>query len=145
MTSKYDPLKQHLMQDDRERIQMSFSDIERIIALPLPTSARTYDAWWLDKSPNKHRAHAKAWLDAGRGVGCVDRIGEVVEFTSVRERKEPRLLDTVVFPTDRAELLECAVRNDVPETIREAIGRLPDGTYYSRSDFVAAVESIDSA
>jgi hypothetical protein len=145
MTSKYDPLKQHLIQVDRGRLQMSFADIEQIIGLPLPASARSFDAWWLDKFPNKHRAHAKAWLDAGRGVDCVDRIGEVVEFTSVRERKEPRLLDAVVFPTDKAELLECALRNDVPETIREAIGRLPDGTYYSRSDFVAAVESIASA
>jgi hypothetical protein len=145
LTSKYDPLRQHLVQMGRAPTQMSFSDIERIIGLPLPTSARTNDSWWLDKAPNKHRAHAKAWLDANLQIGSVDRVGEIVIFTPIKEHKEAVLLEAVVFPIDKSALLERARQADVPVTVREALERLRDGTYYSRSDFVLAVEAMVSA
>jgi hypothetical protein len=124
---------------------MSFADIERVIGLPLPTSARTSDSWWFDKEPNKHRAHAKAWLDARREIGSVDRASELVIFTPIKEHKEVVLLESVVFPIDKSALLEVARRTDVPVTVREALERLRDGTYYSRSDFVLAVEAMVSA
>ena len=128
-----------------EPTQMSFSDIEEVIGLPLPMSARTNDAWWLDREPNKHRAHAKAWLDAGRQIGSVDRAIETVTFTPIKEHRESVLLEAVVFPIDKSALLEHAREVEVPVPVREALERLRDGTYHSRSDFVLAVEAMVSA
>jgi hypothetical protein len=145
LTSKYDPLRRHLMQTGSEPTQMTFSDIEQVIGLPLPMSARTSDSWWLDRAPNKHRAHAKAWLDASRQIGSVDRVNETVIFTPIKERKESVLLEAVVFPIDKSALLERARQIDVPVPVREALERLRDGTYQSRSDFVLAVEALVSA
>jgi hypothetical protein len=145
LTSKYDPLKQFLAQTGPEPTEMSFSDIEQVIGLPLPMSARTNDSWWLDRAPNKHRAHAKAWLDARRQIASVDRVGEIVVFTPIKEHRESGLLEAVVFPIDKSDLLERARQMDVPVPVREALERLRDGTYYSRSDFVLAVEEMVSA
>ena len=83
MTSKYDSLKRHLAQSGRGPLRMSFSEVERVLGFPLPKSARTYDAWWLDKSANTTHSHAKAWLDAGRQVERVDRNAAQVSFTGV--------------------------------------------------------------
>jgi Protein of unknown function (DUF2795) len=145
LTSKYDPLKQFLAQTGPEPTEMSFSDIEQVIGLPLPMSARTNDSWWLDRAPNKHRAHAKAWLDARRQIASVDRVGEIVVFTPIKEHRESGLLEAVVFPIDKSDLLERARQIDVPVPVREALERLRDGTYNSRSDFVLAVEEMVSA
>lgn len=128
-----------------EPTQMSFDDIERVIGLPLPSAARTRDSWWLDKAPDKHRAHAKAWLDARRQIGSLDREREIVTFTAMREHREVALLEAVVFPIDKSALLERARQVDVPATVREALERLRDGTYHSRSEFVLAVEELVSA
>jgi hypothetical protein len=144
MTSKYDPLKRHLLQSGGEPIHISFSDIEQLIGYHLPTAARTNDSWWLDRSPNKHRAHAKAWLDMGRQIISVDRVGEMVTFTSVRDRKEPILLEDVAFPVEKIALLERALHIGVPDPIREALERLPQTAFRSRSEFVVAVERMAS-
>src|ERR1700733_1402780 len=131
LTSKYDPLRQYLVQMGPEPTQMSFSDIEQVIGLPLPMSARTSDSWWLDRAPNKHRAHAKAWLDARRQIASVDRASEIVIFTPIKEHRESVLLEAVVFPIEKSALLERARQMDVPLPVREALERLRDGTYDS--------------
>ncbi len=84
MPSKYDPLKQYLLVAARGPVEMSFAEIERLLGLPLPRSARHYDAWWLDASAGTTHVQARAWLDAHRRVEHVDRAGGVVRFGAVR-------------------------------------------------------------
>jgi hypothetical protein len=68
-----------------------------------------------------------------------------VIFTPIREHEETVLLKTVEFPIDKAALIERARQMEVPVPVREALERLRDGTYHSRSDFVVAVEEMVSA
>jgi hypothetical protein len=68
-----------------------------------------------------------------------------VIFTPIKEHRESVLLEAVVFPIDKSALLERARQIDVPLPVREALERLRDGTYDSRSDFVLAVEAMVSA
>jgi hypothetical protein len=84
MTSRYDPLNKYLLDSPRGPIKMSFFEIERILGFPLPKSARTYDAWWLDRSAGTTHSQARAWLNAGRLIQNVDRNAGVVTFTPIR-------------------------------------------------------------
>ncbi|WP_203883018.1 hypothetical protein [Planotetraspora kaengkrachanensis] len=43
---KYGPLGRHLQEDGRDRVELTFSQIEQIIGAPLPDGARNY-AWWI--------------------------------------------------------------------------------------------------
>lgn len=90
MASKYDPLTRHLRKSSHDRLKMSFLEIEQVLGFPLPKSARTYDAWWLDRSPGTTHSHAKAWLDGGRQVENVDRNAAVVTFSAVLTKSSSR-------------------------------------------------------
>ncbi len=57
---------------------------------------------------------------------------------------EPRLLDSLSYPTDRDALLERAIELDLPSAIQEAIRRFPATSFGSRDELVAAVEKISS-
>lgn len=83
MASKYDALKQHLLDADRGPLTMSFSEVEDVLGFPLPKSARAGDGWWLDRSSSAAHSHAFAWLAAGRRVGLVDRAAAQVTFDAV--------------------------------------------------------------
>jgi hypothetical protein len=60
---------------------MRFADIEGL-GIDLPKSARKYDAWWLDGSPETRHVQAKSWLSDGRTVVRVDRNAERVWFSA---------------------------------------------------------------
>jgi hypothetical protein len=64
---------------------------------------------------------------------------------SPRAGVEPRLFATIVFPTDRATLLERALELNAPDAVRVAIGLLPNGAIGSRAELVAAIERMTSA
>ena len=75
---KYSPLGKFLKASGRERIEMPFKDIERILGSTLPHSARVHRAWWAN-----HAGHIQArdgWLAAGYRVEHVDLEGRVVCF-----------------------------------------------------------------
>jgi hypothetical protein len=57
---------------------------------------------------------------------------------------EPRLLDSLRYPTDKDVLLERARELELPSAIQEAIRRFPSRSFRSRAELVAAVEEIDS-
>jgi hypothetical protein len=56
----------------------------------------------------------------------------------------PRLLESVSYPTDSAQLLERAIELGLPSAIQEAIRRFPMQSFRSRAELVAAVEEISS-
>jgi hypothetical protein len=61
---KYTPLKSFLVLQTGRRVVLHFSEIERIIGGPLPTSAFTYRAWWAFEA-NPHPVQKQAWQSAG--------------------------------------------------------------------------------
>ncbi len=76
---KYGPLARHLEKDGRDRIELTFSQIEQIIGAPLPDSARNYDAWWIWDSETHTQA---VWLDVGYQVQLHREHEFVVFFRS---------------------------------------------------------------
>ncbi|HSH59277.1 MAG TPA: hypothetical protein VK988_06475 [Acidimicrobiales bacterium] len=77
--SKYDPLREYLERLPLEPVQLTFSQVDRIVQ-GLPPSARR-QAWW---SNDRHGRHVQAagWLDAGRRVEAVDLNAAHVTFSS---------------------------------------------------------------
>ena len=78
MTYKYYPLERYLSIQNNNRIELTFSDIEKIIGDTLPPFAHKYLAWWA----NGGHIQAYAWLNAGWRVDEV-KLGDSVVF--VRE------------------------------------------------------------
>ncbi len=56
-----DRLTNNLRSSGKDRLDLSFEQIEQILGAPLPPSARKHQAWW----SNTGHAHARAWKDAG--------------------------------------------------------------------------------
>ncbi len=63
--AKYDPLKRYLIRKRAARVDLTFSEIERIIGAMLPKSALR-PQWWANESPPEStHVQASAWRDAG--------------------------------------------------------------------------------
>ena len=75
--SIYDPLKEYLASSNQRTVDLTFSDIEKLLCRPLPRSAYTYNAWW----SNGGHIHAYAWLDAGYVVSDLNLITQSVSFS----------------------------------------------------------------
>ena len=76
---KYEPLKHHLENLDREEWEANFAEIEGVLGFALPPSASTYSAWWANESKGTH-VQKKGWLDAGWETGGVDLHRRRVRF-----------------------------------------------------------------
>jgi hypothetical protein len=78
----YHPLTVYLTACQANDVQLSFEDVERILARPLPL--RAYQpVWWAN---TRNSAQARAWLDAGWVARSHARVG-VVTFRR-RQREE---------------------------------------------------------
>ncbi len=78
--TKYEPLHDWLARQPGPEVRVTFAEVAKLIEAKLPRSARTYDAWWLDRSTGTTHVQARAWLAAGWCVAAVDREGEKVTF-----------------------------------------------------------------
>jgi len=76
--SKYVALTEHLSKIDNESITMSFEEIEKIIDMKLPRSARLYRSWWSNCS--KTHVQALGWLNGQKKVMKVDLKNNIVVF-----------------------------------------------------------------
>ena len=65
--SKYTSLRAYLYELSEPVVRMSFVEIERIVGMPLPRSARQYVEWWANESARTH-VQAAAWLDVTRST-----------------------------------------------------------------------------
>jgi len=83
--SKYDALGDYLKRQGRDRVPMTFAEIEKIIGAKLPPSAREHRPWWGNNDAN--HVNAKAWLDAGFESEQVDMVGRKLVFRRVRPPK----------------------------------------------------------
>ena len=81
--TKYLSLGQHLDSARREgksEVLLTIEQIERIIGLPLPMSARNYRAWWANEARGRH-VQARAWTEFGWQVVEVNLASEMVRFS----------------------------------------------------------------
>jgi hypothetical protein len=62
---KYDPLRDYLRRQRTAEVELSFAEIERLLAAMLPNSAST-PQWWSNVK-DLHTTHVQrdAWRDAG--------------------------------------------------------------------------------
>ena len=60
--TKYEPLAEFLGSHKGDSCTLALAEIERIIAKPLPRSARTHPAWWGNDGTH---SQARAWMEAG--------------------------------------------------------------------------------
>lgn len=89
--NKYEPLSNYLARQFsaglRDRVSLTFQEIEQILGLPLPLSAHTHRAWWAN---NQSHSQACSWLDIGWKVGNVNIEGKAVTFAH-----------TLIFPINK--------------------------------------------
>jgi Family of unknown function (DUF6884) len=75
----YAPLADHLAAAGGFAVQLTFTQVERILGRPLPGSARRHRAWWSNESSGGH-SHAAAWMGSGWLVDGVDFNAGTVYF-----------------------------------------------------------------
>jgi hypothetical protein len=63
--AKYDLLHAHLRRQKTATYEMTFGDVERVIAALLPKSAQRPEWWANETNPDTRHVQCKAWLDAG--------------------------------------------------------------------------------
>lgn len=80
--AKYDALREHLEVSDLGPIEMTFTEIERLVG-PLPPSARTRPQWWGNEIAGTH-VQARSWMDANREVIALDLNAAIVSFSAHR-------------------------------------------------------------
>lgn len=64
--SKYLPLRNYLRRQEEKAVNLSFSEIQKVIGAPLPASAYRYASWWANTP--KYTPQSRAWMDAGYTV-----------------------------------------------------------------------------
>lgn len=79
MTRKYHRLTEHLASLNETRWRATFAEIERVSGVPLPDSARTYQAWWA----NQMRSQSLSWQLAGWKAVDLDLKNEQVTFVYI--------------------------------------------------------------
>ena len=89
---KYDPLRHYLRQQTRNRVPMTFQQVESVIGGPLPASARRHRPWWANDATG--HAHASAWLGAGYRTEQVDMEGETLVFVRTPDFTEKGMAES---------------------------------------------------
>lgn len=84
--SRYAPLALYLEGVQQDQVQLTFQDIERIIADSLPASARQWRSWWANDT-TRH-PHAQEWLTVGWRVARIAMTEERVTFARIKEREQ---------------------------------------------------------
>ena len=80
--SKYSPLADYLKRQTRERVPMTFAEVERITGTKLPASALKHRPWWSNNPDNS--VMTKVWLAAGFESEQVDMAKRKLVFRRVR-------------------------------------------------------------
>jgi len=81
--SKYRELTKYLASIDDHVWPASFDEVEQILGMPLPESARQYNAWWA----NQGRGQSWAWQGAGWKTSAVDLKNGRVTFVYVGDEE----------------------------------------------------------
>ncbi len=76
--TKYYPLYLHLRQLRTDECHLTLNEIETLLGTRLPSSARSYRAWWSNRGHGS--VQARAWMDAGYHVVDIDLQAEQITF-----------------------------------------------------------------
>ena len=96
--AKYDPIKTYLIElskQGKSDWHASFKDIEHVLSITLPPSARKFPEWWANEDLNyTTKSQCRAWAEADWKTANVDIHNETISFyrkqktkTLVEERK----------------------------------------------------------
>lgn len=80
--AKYDPLREHLARLDEVVWAAKLDELENILGVRLPMSAREHRTWWANSGGSL--VHQNAWLDAGWRVDHTDLRRDLVVFRRLR-------------------------------------------------------------
>lgn len=84
--AKYDPLRECLRNSGKDRVTLSFAEVNRIVEQSgqggLPETAHERHQWWGNER-SKRRVQARSWMEAGYRVERVDLGTKVVVFRRV--------------------------------------------------------------
>ena len=94
--SKYEPLGVYLKKQDKERVPMTFVEIERVTGVKLPPSALKHRPWWSNNPDNS--VMTKVWLAAGFESEQVDMKNGKLVFRRVRAPKGERAEEKPFHP-----------------------------------------------
>lgn len=86
MISKYENLAKHLAGRQEDMLRMTFEEIEKLIAGPLPKAAFEHRAWWANSDSNNHALNG--WMQAGWETSQVDMESRELMFVRRRPRGE---------------------------------------------------------
>lgn len=113
--SRYAPLAIWLQSQSssRDRVQLTFQDVEEIIDAELPRSAREHRAWWAN-DPGGH-VQSQQWLDAGWRVAQVNITEERVIFARIKEREKAYIEFFSALQTDVREKTDFPLKNTWPD------------------------------
>ena len=102
--NKYYPLYPYLRQKGGDEITLTFSEIESLLNIRLPTSARKQRAWWSNRS--KGAVQAQAWMMASYHVDVIDLAAEKIAFRKPnRVYQIQRKGDTVLWTGELVKAL----------------------------------------
>ncbi len=101
MTSKYCTLGEHLLQNEKDQLTMSFSDVEKVLGFPLPKSARKFRTWWANDSTHSHAVNG--WLKYGWQVNEINLKEGYVLFRRVAKLRLHESVPVTEIP-DKASL-----------------------------------------
>lgn len=76
--SVYEPLRTFLLFSGRERLTLTFPEIEQVLGRKLPASARKRSAWWSNNAQG--HVQAEAWLASSYRTVDLDLAAEKVTF-----------------------------------------------------------------
>lgn len=71
--AKYDPLHHHLRRKTDPELEMSFTDIERIVGAMLPKSAERPQWWANETSDDTSHVQCRSWRLAGYDAFLIGR------------------------------------------------------------------------
>lgn len=77
--SKYEALFTYLADSDAQEVMLAFTEIEAMLKVALPATARRQRGWWSNRSSGG--VQAAAWMDAGYHVTVIDLALEQVTFS----------------------------------------------------------------
>jgi hypothetical protein len=75
--SKYTPLFDYLRRKSASELELSFTDIERMLGAMLPNSASRPQWWANEKNADTRHVQTSAWLDAGYEAFLIARQDKV--------------------------------------------------------------------
>lgn len=78
LSSKYQPLYEHLRRQGQDQVTLTIGEIEQLIGGRLPATARTQRAWWSNR--RKGAVQATAWVQAGYHTSEIDLAQERITF-----------------------------------------------------------------